>query len=228
MNWWILFQISQWLTSLPGPPQDYLLSADAFFADARSQQTLVLEKPDTLLLDVALFQATNEARRTAGVPVLRYDPALSQAAQRHAESMIRYNYTSHEDLYDLSEITLLKRVQKQTNRFSRIAENVGQYQTIDTPEWFGVRFNGHTQRYEYLDAQSKQLYRPYTYASYARYTIVQLLNSEHHRANLLNPLFTHVGCAARLSSRPFQERRPPFGRIVQNFGVPSGANQASR
>ncbi|AUD05762.1 CAP domain-containing protein [Spirosoma pollinicola] len=228
MNWWILFQMSQWLASVPGPPQDYMLSADAFFADARSQQLLILEKPDTLLLDVALFQATNEARRLAGLPSLRYDPALSQAAQRHAESMIQYNYTSHEDLYDLSEMTLLKRIQKQTNRFGRLAENVGQYQTIDTPEWFGVRFNAKTQRFEFLDIYNNQLYRPHTYASYARYAVGQLLNSARHRANLLNPLFTHVGCAVRLSSRPFRERRAPFGRLAQNFGAPSVANQASR
>ncbi|SOD96661.1 CAP domain-containing protein [Spirosoma fluviale] len=229
MNWWFIFQLSQWLTQMPGPPPpDYQLVDDVFFAQSRTQQLLPLESPDTLLLDLALFQATNEARRAAGLPILTYDPALYQAAQGHASSMIQYDYVSHDNLYNLSEVTLLNRVQKQTDRFNRMAENIGQYQTIDTPDSFGVRFNRSTRQYEYLNVQSKQLYRPHTYASYARYAVVQWLNSPHHRANLLNPLFTHVGCAARLSANPFRERRPPYGRLVQNFGTPRWSTQLSR
>lgn len=228
MNWWLLFQIGQWLTGLTSPVQGYLMRDESFFAQPVSQQTIVLDNPDTLLLDVALFQATNEARRAAGLSTLQYDQSLFQAARNHAASMIQYDYVSHEDLYQLSELTLLKRIQNQTNRFGRIAENIGQYQTIDTPEWYGVRFNRRSQRYEYLDSESKQPYRPYTYASYARYAVLQWLNSPHHRANLLNPLFTHVGCAVRLSAHPFKQRRAPFGRFVQNFGAPHIATQASR
>lgn len=218
MNWWIIFQIGHWLTLVNTPPDDYLLSDEAFFVQPRSQQTLILNKPDTLLLDVALFQATNEARRLAGLPILQYDRALYQAARLHAESMIAHGYTSHDNLYDLTETTLLKRIQKQTNRYNWMAENVGQYQTIDTPDWYGVRFDARKQQYEYLDAQTKQRYKPYSYAAYARYAVTQWLNSPHHRANLLNPQFTHVGCAGRLSANPFQGRQAPFGRLVQNFG----------
>lgn len=228
MNWWLVFQLSQWLTGMTSPVQGYLLSDEAFFAQPRSQQLMSLDKPDTLLLDVALFQATNEARRAAGLPILQYDWALYKAARSHAESMIQYDYTSHEDLYQLTDRTVLNRVQKQTNRFSWIAENVGQYQTIETPEWFGVRFNARRRQYEYLDSETKQLYKPFTYASYARYAVVQWLESPHHRANLLNPMYTHVGCAGRLSTHPFKERRAPFGRLVQNFGAQRLATQTSR
>jgi uncharacterized protein YkwD len=228
MNWWLIFQVCQWAAAVTSPPDGYLLSDDVFFTQARPSQTLSLDKPDTLLLDMALFQATNEARRQAGLSPLQYDGSLYQAARKHAESMIEYNYCSHENLYSLSEMTLLKRVQKQTNRFGRMAENIGQYQTIDTPEWYGVRLNSRTHRYEYLESESKKLCGPYTYASYARYAVIQWLNSPHHRANLLNPLYTHVGCAARLSPNPFKDRRAPFGRLVQNFGAQRGSTQASQ
>lgn len=219
MNWWIVVQFGQWLTGLTGPTADYLLSDEAFFAQPRPQQTLPLDHPDTLLLDAALFQATNEARRIASLPPLRYDPHLYQAARRHAGSMIAYQFVSHENAYDLSERTLLHRVEKQTNRFNRVAENIGQYQTVDTPDWYGVRFNARSQRYDYIDVQTQQRCNLHSYASYARYAVVQWLHSAHHRANLLNPLFTHVGCAARLSASPFRERRAPFGRLVQDFGA---------
>ncbi|AKD53888.1 CAP domain-containing protein [Spirosoma radiotolerans] len=228
MNWWIVLQVGRWVTSITGLSEAYLLSDEAFFAQPISQQVMVLEKPDSALLDVALFQATNEARRVAGLSILQFDWALYQAARSHAESMIQHDYTSHENLYQLSDLTLLNRVKKQTNRFGRLAENIGRYQTIDTPEWFSARFNARRQQYEYLSSESKQLYGPYTYASYARYAVVQWLNSPHHRDNLLNPLYTHVGCATRLSTHPFKQRRPPFGQVVQNFGTPFTTTQVGR
>jgi len=228
MNWWIMFQVGQWLARLATPPELYLLSDEAFFAQPITHQMMAVGKPDTLLLDVALFQATNEARRVAGLPILQYDQALYQAARNHAESMMHYDYISHEDLYQLTELTLLNRIQKQTNRFGQIAENIGQYQTIDTAEWYGVRFNARSQQYEYVDLESQQLYQPYSYGMYAHYAVQQWLNSPHHRANLLNPLFTHVACAGRLSANPYQQRRTPFGRLVQNFGLQRPLTQASR
>ncbi|MBD2704452.1 CAP domain-containing protein [Spirosoma sp. BT702] len=228
MNWWIVFQLGQWLCQITSPQELYSLSDQAFFAQSIALQPMVLNKPDTTLLDIALFQATNEARRLAGVAPLQYDPALFQAARNHAESMIQFDYVAHEDFYQLDELTLLKRIQKQTHRFGRVAENIGQYQTLDTAEWYGIRFNTRRQQYEYLDAESKQLYQPYNYAQYARYAVSQWLNSPHHRANLLNPAFTHVGCAGRLSRAPFKQRRAPFGRLVQNFGIQRLATQISR
>ncbi|GAB2543065.1 CAP domain-containing protein [Spirosoma aerophilum] len=228
MNWWIVFYLGQWLTGSTSPLAPYLLSDEAFFAQPIAQQKMVLNKPDTLLLDVALFQATNEARRLAGLAILHYDHALYLSARNHAVSMIQYDYVAHENLYQLADLTLLKRVRKQTSQFNRLAENIGQYQTIDTAEWYGVRFNRQRQLYEYVNAETKQTYQPYSYATYARYAVKQWLNSPHHRANLLNPLFTHVGCAGRLSLRPFEQRRAPFGRLVQNFAAQPVSTQVSQ
>jgi uncharacterized protein YkwD len=207
------------MATINRPPDGYLLTDQAFFAQLTTQETLAIETPDTLLLDIALFQATNEARRVAALPILEYDRALYQAARSHAASMIEKDFYSHENFHNLSDLNPLKRIQKQANHFKVIAENIGQYETIDTPTWFGIRFNSRSQRYEYIDLESKQVYQSHTYASYARYVVKQWLNSPPHRVNLLNSKFTHVGCAGRLSSYPFQQRRAPFGRVVQNFGA---------
>ena len=226
MNWWMVFQLVQWFVPSGALPDGYLLRSEVFLNQGLSQQFIKLSHPDTLLLDMALFHATNEARKQAGLALLQYDRSLYQAAQTHAQSMIGHNYYGHDDLYSLIELTPLRRIENQTNQFERIAENIGQYQTIDTPEWYGVRLNKGTHQYEYLNSETKQLCQPYTYASYARYAVKQWLNSVHHRANLLNPLYTHVGCAARLSANPYKERRAPFGRLVQNFGTRYESAQA--
>ncbi|GAB3956056.1 hypothetical protein GCM10028805_44730 [Spirosoma harenae] len=228
MNWWIILRIGQWLAQLNSPPEGYLMSDEAFFAQPLAQQLIVLDHPDTLLLNLALFQATNEARRKFGLPVCHYDRFLYQAARDHAESMMLHDYTSHEDLYNLETTTLLKRVQKQTKRFGWMAENIGQYQTIDTPDWYSARFNRQKGRYDYISTDTKQLYRPYTYARYARYAVQQWLDSPHHRVNLLNPSFTHVGCVMLLSANPYKQRKAPFGRVIQNFGAERSTVQVTR
>ncbi|MBO0952851.1 CAP domain-containing protein [Fibrella forsythiae] len=206
--------------TLDGVPAGYLVADSTFFNQSIGQQTIDLSKPDALLLEVALFQATNEARRKAGLPLFQYDRALSQAARSHAQSMIQYDFYGHENPVYLWDRTLLSRVRRQTTRFGRMAENIGEYQTINTPKWFSVRFSSRHQRYEYFSEETSEVYSPYGYASYARYAVEQWLKSPHHRANLLNPLYTHLGCAASLSAHPFQSRRiVPFGRLVQNFGA---------
>ncbi|MVM41882.1 CAP domain-containing protein [Spirosoma sp. HMF3257] len=219
MNWWIFVQLYQWVVIPPNTPADYLLSDAAFFAQARSQQPLNLDHPDTLLLDVAIFQATNEVRRQFGLSAFLYDPGLYQAARTHAESMIQKHYYGHDNFYSLAELTSAKRIKRYTNRFNYTAENIGQYPTIDTPDYFSARYNGNTHQYEYFDVETKKLYRPFSYAGYARTAVQEWLHSLHHRASLLSPLYTHIGCAARLSPNPYSERRPPFGRLVQNFGA---------
>jgi uncharacterized protein YkwD len=228
MNWWLLFQLGQWLAQLDSPPEQYLLSDQAFFAQPAVHQLMPLEGPDTLLLDIALFQATNEARRQADLAPLQYDRSLLQAAQRHAESMIEHGFVSHDDVFQLSQMTLSRRVTQYTRRFGLLAENIGQYQTIETAKQYGVRFNASSQRYEYIDLASHQLYLPYSYGQYARYAVEQWLHSAHHRANLLSPMFTHVGCAGRLSAYPYRQREAPYGRVIQNFGMLSSPTQISQ
>jgi len=228
MYWWTVFQLINWVTALTQTPDYFRLTDQAFFAQSMSHQRMPLACPDTLLLDATLFQATNEARRQAGLPVFVYDFSLYRSASLHAESMIEKQFYGHENFYSLADRTALNRIQQQTRRFNWTAENIGQYQTVDTPEWFSVRRNSRTGQYEYLDSQTKQLYQPYTYAAFARYAVQQWLHSPHHRANLLNPMFTHVGCAVRLSPHPFLERHAPFGRLVQNFGGKVMSVQASK
>ncbi|WP_338867931.1 CAP domain-containing protein [Spirosoma sp. SC4-14] len=228
MSWWVVFQLYNWIAIRTETPDYFRLTDQAFFAQSMSYQQMSLTHPDTLLLDAALFQATNEARRQAGLPVLLYDFSLYRSASLHAESMIDKQFYGHENFYSLADRTAFNRIQKQTRRFNWTAENIGQYQTIDTPEWFGVRRNKRTGQYEYLNSQTKELYQPYTYAAFARYAVQQWLHSPHHRANLLNPMFTHVGCAARLSLNPFLEQHAPYSRLVQNFAGNATPIQASK
>jgi len=198
----------------------YDMSEDTFFALPNTSRLLSLSEPDTLLLDAALFHATNEARNENGLPLLKYDASLYQAASSHALSMIVNKFYGHVNPYSVLGKTADNRVRIRTKQFARVAENIGQYQTIKSNEWIRVRWNKKAARYEYFYNEDGEVCPAYTYTEFARYAVKQWMESAHHRANLLSGNYTHVGCAARLISNPYQERRAPYATLVQNFGGP--------
>lgn len=189
-----------------------------FFALPKLQQIIPLTSPDTLLLDAAIFQASNEARRKNGIPIFTYDFSLYLSSSNHARSMIVNNFYNHQNPYSGFERTSDKRIELITKRFMRTAENIGQYQTIITKQWFGARWNPQLRIYEFFDIEDNKICQPFTYSDYAHYCVKQWMESPSHRENLLNIHHTYLGCAARLSAAPYHERRAPYGRLVQNFG----------
>jgi hypothetical protein len=68
-----------------------------------------------------LMRATNEDRAQQGLGPLKWDPAFSRAAQRHAEWMIRQGVLSHQ--YG-GEADLVTRVGQEGAHFRVVAENL--------------------------------------------------------------------------------------------------------
>ncbi len=213
------------LAWLPEPGGYFQLDTQAFFQLPAVGQGMNLAQPDTLLLDAALFHASNEARQANGVLPLLFDLTLYDAAASHATAMINQNFYGHENPYSPAERTVQKRVELRGLKFYAISENIGQYQTIDTPDVYGYRRNRRTRTYEYFDPRTFEPCQPFTYAGYARYAVRQWLASPRHRATLLNPHFTHLACAARLVPHPYDSRPAPFARLVQNFGQLRGSER---
>jgi uncharacterized protein YkwD len=70
-----------------------------------------------------LFDAVNKERKTHGLQPLRWDPALADAATRHAEAMAQRGYISHQFP---GEPGFAARATKAGARFMSIAENVAE------------------------------------------------------------------------------------------------------
>lgn len=77
----------------------------------------------------AVIVLTNQHRRAAGCGDLTWDPALSTAAQRHAEDMAANNYFSHTSLNGARFTT---RIRNAGYRYRQAAENIAAGQT--TPD----------------------------------------------------------------------------------------------
>lgn len=71
----------------------------------------------------ALFDSVNHERRAQGLPALRWNDALADAAQMHAQAMARQGLLSHSLP---GEPSLAGRATKAGARFSWISENIVQ------------------------------------------------------------------------------------------------------
>jgi uncharacterized protein YkwD len=75
-----------------------------------------------------LFTAVNQARRSQGLPALRWDDALAVAARRHAGLMAQHGSAQHAFA---GESSLSARVKEAGAHFGWLAENVTQGPTVD-------------------------------------------------------------------------------------------------
>lgn len=196
----------------------YAMEDKLFFALPKSHQVIPLTNPDTLFLDAAIFHATNQIRREYGLQPFRHDFALYLASSRHATSMVSHSYFNHTNPFSPYERTAVRRVELYTKRFKRIGENIGRYQTLMSDEWMVARRNAKSGQWEFLNESNLELCTPYTYEGYARFAVSQWMASPPHRATLMNPMYTYLGCAARLSPEPYRQRKAPYASLVQNFG----------
>ena len=199
-------------------PSYYGLDDQVFFALPQILDTISIDKPDTLLLDAAIFQATNKIRRENGLPPFLHDACLYQASSRHATHMIERNFYGHDNPYSTFDKTVDKRVDLCSKRFRRVAENIGRYTTITGNDWLAVRWVGQREQYEFINPEDNTISRPYSYASYAYYIVGKWMASSSHRSNILNETYAYIGCAGRLSTNPYKARSAPFACVVQSFG----------
>ncbi len=212
---WGILLIASWKAE---QPDYYEISADAFMLLPELKHSVDTYKPNYLLLDAAIFHATNKTRQQFGLKLLQYDAGLHQTANNYAKDMIQMNFYGHVHPYSPSLATLAQRVQIHTWAFKKTAENIGQYQVIDTaPEYCCRRKRDGS--FEYFDCENKQLFSPYNYGGFAQYAVEQWMNSPSHRRNVLDSTYTHLGCAVRISKDSYQGCKTPFGRFVQNFGA---------
>ncbi len=206
-----------WLLGQDDLPAYYRMDCQAFYKLPGLLQPMNLGQPDYELLDAALFHVTNEVREKADLPSFGYSGPLHGAAVFHAQSMINLNFYDHENKTSYTYWNAANRIKAFKGDFDMTAENIAQFQTVDTPYTYCPRRQPDG-TYQYLNCDTEKPCSPYTYLAFARRAVKNWMDSPSHRANILNPKFTSLGCAARFVHNPYDHRQAPFSRPVQNFG----------
>ncbi len=160
-----------------------------------ASRVVSLENFDGALLASAILEETNRVREANGVAALSHSTQLDAAADEQAMHMALVLRGEHANPI-ASEHTVVERVENTGFRAELVAENLimePARRPVGSPE------------------------RDYTYSALAAFLVEGWMNSPGHRANLLDPRFTDLGCAAR-----FAHGTPGDERVfaAQVFGLP--------
>ncbi|MBC6367842.1 CAP domain-containing protein [Algoriphagus sp. AK58] len=193
----------------------YQLTSAAFFKSQSLHQAIDFKKVDYSLLQAAIFFFTNEERIKAGLPSLRHSKESQLAANGHAQDMVSHNFFSHTSPIRFRR-TLRDRLNRQGTNPKYIGENIISLHGIQYQEGKKIGKPTVPGEFNYLQTSRKESIPPHTYYSFAQKVVQLWMNSPGHRQNILNPLFTHLGCGAQVyfDSNFYQM---PYFMAVQNF-----------
>jgi uncharacterized protein YkwD len=137
---------------------------------------MLLGNFEPLQLSAAIFAETNRVRAAFKLPILAPSQILDAAAGEQAAYMALDTQAGHDNPFP-GEHDVAERVATEGLDAGRVGENVIMM-SARKPDGAPVR--------------------AYTYAEYAALLVDGWMNSPPHRANILNPNFTYLGCAAQL------------------------------
>jgi len=170
-------------------------------ASKPASQLISLDEFDHMRLARAIFGETNRVRAEHGVSPLAPSPALDGAADEQASYMALMLSMEHGNPIP-GEHSVADRVAHAGLDALRVGENL-----IMVP----------AQR----PAGSAQ--PDYTYAAFASLLVDKWMDSPAHRATLLDPGYTHLGCAARLAHGVLSGDNRVFATQVFFLALPGDA-----
>ena len=186
-----------------------------FLASKALLRPLDFSSIDYDLLHAAIFHLTNQERVKVGkLPFLPSQEAIN-SAMGHAKDMVTHNFYSH-----TSPIRFRRTLRDRLNRSGinppYIGENILSTHGIQYREGQKVRKPIRPGEFRYLAAAQHDPIPPHSYLSLAESMVRLWMNSPGHRQNILNPVFTHMGCGTKIYfDKNFYGM--PYFMGVQNF-----------
>jgi uncharacterized protein YkwD len=196
----------------------YEMTGTDFMSQVAVNQPIDARNPSNVLIDAALFHATNEQRIKYNLPAFSYNFLVHKAAIGHSEDMIEQDFYNHVNPYTRRKLE--DRIISYTIEFKRMAENIAQHDLIETGKNpnYCFQFPKGDNDFIYRDCQTKQPLQMMTYAKFARNVVNAWMNSPHHRDNIMDVRYKAMACSAKFSKNSYKTKNCPFARITQNFG----------
>jgi uncharacterized protein YkwD len=167
--------------------------AELFWKRPELARAINLDAPDNRLLVAAVFQETNRRRREHHLPPLEPDERLDAAADGQARTMALMLHISHESPLK-GHVTPADRVRAAGLNPSFVAENVATTPLLSLDGAEAVRREGTEGQVTFVFSETGRSVPAHTYASIAAALLDRWMESPGHRANILNPAGSHLGC----------------------------------
>lgn len=188
-----------------------------FFSLPEVNSPIDVYHPNYELLDAAVFHATNLERIKANVAPFLFDSSLYNAAVKHTESMVKYDFLAHDDPFESENSDIFGRIERYTKRFYNIAENIQDCFILDPPRGYCVARKMENE-YQFYDCETYKPVPMLSYKEFAKACLKSWMNSSHHRHNILNQQYSHLACVGRIMPNPFSKSSGPYARLTQDFG----------
>lgn len=210
----MLFPMSIW-AQIQKSASYYYQDPQVFLSSSSLHQTLDFTVVDYDLLQAAIFHLTNIERMKAGKSPLLPSQEAFNSASGHAADMVSHNFYGH-----TSPIRFRRTLRDRLNRSGinppYIGENILSTHGIQYREGQKVRKPVRPGEFRYMNASQSAPIPPHTYFSLAESMVKLWMNSPSHRQNILNSVFTHMGCGAKIYfDKNFYGM--PYFKSVQNF-----------
>jgi uncharacterized protein YkwD len=142
-------------------------------------------------MNAAVFFAVNKYRAGKGLPQLKFEPRLRDAATIHSYMMVKKNFFDHMNYTDPKLQGPDKRMELCGYKGQRLAENLAR---------------GFTERA-----------KPLTYTQLADKIVMELSRSKEHNKHMIDPDLEKLGCGLIFENSVTQEGDIYF-RLTQDFG----------
>lgn len=149
---------------------------------------------DRALLAAAVFHETNRVRTRLGLKPFQPLEQLDDAAATQATIGALFRPPSHTNPFPLIA-TPLDRVKQTGLNPAQVAENIALLTVYDAPHGTGFYHLKDDPRLR--NAKTGELLQFHSYRSIAVAVVTAWMNSPGHRANIVDPALTHLGCAVR-------------------------------
>lgn len=191
----------------------FRLAPTEFFKLPSIHKPISFQSIDYPLLHAAIFHLTNAERIQKGLSTLSFSKEAQLAAEGHAQDMVAHRFYSHTSPIKFKR-TLRDRLNKQGINPKYLGENISSTFGIQYEEGKKVAKPNTPGKFRYLSASNP--IPPHTYLSFAKMVVHLWMNSPGHRQNILNPIFTQLGCGTQVYfDKNFYQM--PYFMSVQNF-----------
>lgn len=164
-----------------------------------------------------IFYYLNQVRKSNNKAEFTYNLELEAAAQYHSIQMNIMNFFGHRNKFDSDLETPLKRILRFGGNYPYIAENISITSILNKKNITGIKMKEQDGITKYYSLDGVEI-KNHTYKSLGKKVVANLLNSNKHKKDILNPDLKDIGIGIVIYSKNNGSYTQYYVLITQDIG----------